>query len=390
MSQVWRPQRYRAEGIARGIEVGVLDAALASGEAVAAANASLPPIFTLNHLAYISGVEYGVLRAIVSREWENPYRVFRIRKRSLRQDRRRFRIICAPSPTLLAVQRWLAQNVLNNATQNVHASSTAYAPGSTLIDAAMPHCRSRWLVKIDVRRFFESITEISVYRAYRSLGYQPLVAFELGRLCTRLGSVTPQRLHKHWLRHHGSRHFVIEPYVHHRMGHLPQGAPTSPMLANLAMSVADRELLDWAKRHQMIYTRYADDLTFSTRDRGFNRKAASQVVRGVYRIIGRYGLSPNAAKTQVVPPRARKVVLGLLVDGSTPRLTREFKAKLRMHLYYLEHPSVGPVEHARKRGFAAVAGLRNHMQGLASYATQIEPAYGSDISARIAAVRWPL
>lgn len=52
----------------------------------------------------------------------------------------------------------------------------------------------------------------------------------------------------------------------------------------------------------------------------------------VYRLLGRTGLEPNLAKTQVISPRARKVVLGLLADQTSPRLTRDFKMKMRMHL----------------------------------------------------------
>ena len=72
--------------------------------------------------------------------------------------------------------------------------------------------------------------------------------------------------------------------------------------------------------------------------------------------MGRVGLSPNVTKTRVLPPGARKVVLGLLVDGQEPHLTREFRARLRQHIYYLLHPDIGPVRHAAKRGFISVRG----------------------------------
>lgn len=327
---------------------------------------------------------------IVTRHIDEPYRVFRIRKRPTRDGEKRFRVICAPEPSLLLVQRWLARNVLIHAGSKVHTASTAYAPKSKLVEAARRHCGCKWLIKIDIKNFFESITEVSAYRAYRSLGYQALVAFELARLSTRLGSATSRRRRKRWTRHHSLRHIAIERYVHHRMGHLPQGAPTSPMLANMAMLSLDEELSRWAHKHQLTYSRYADDLTFSTTDATFSRATATDFIKGVYATIVRFGLSPNAAKTQVVPPRARKVVLGLLVDGDEPRLTRNFKARLRMHLHYLTHTAVGPARHAQKRGFTAVAGLRNHVEGLIAYAKQIEPAYGAQLESNFASVIWPI
>jgi len=162
------------------------------------------------------------------------------------------------------------------------------------------------------------------------------------------------------------------------------------MLANLVMQDADVALTKIAHAHGLTYTRYADDLTFSTRRKDFNRVEAEDVVKHVYRILGRFGLVPNFAKTQVVPPRARKVVLGLLVDLNEPRLTREFKSKMRQHLYYLECPDVGPLKHAERRGFSAVAGMKNHLFGLAAYASQVEPTYGASLVRRLSAVPWPL
>lgn len=386
----WRPQLYRALGKSQGIDASILEAAIAIGSGIIAVNPSLTPIFTLRHLAQLTGTDYGLLRMIVSRRIEDPYRVFRIKKRPSSTGEKRFRVICAPEPSLLLVQRWLSQNVLKYAKSKVHPASTAYAEGCTLVDAASPHCGCRWLIKLDIKSFFESVTEISAYRAFRSLGYQPLIAFELARLSTRLGSGTVRQMQHRWRRHHPSRHWVIAPYINRLIGHLPQGAPTSPMLANMAMMDADNLLSRWAGKHGLTYTRYADDLTFSTSDKTFDRVKATEVVRGVYKIVARFGLSPNTSKTQIVPPRARKVVLGLLVDKAAPRLTREFKEGLRMHLHYLLDPKFGPSQHAAKRGFTAVAGLRNHLEGLVAYACQIEPAYGARVASELESVVWPI
>ena len=371
---VWHPQRYRRDGQIKGVAAPILDAAIAAAEQVTAVNPLLPPIFTLRHLAHMTGAKYGLLRMVVSRRIEDPYRVFRISKRPSKSGEKRFRVICAPDPTLLTVQRWIAKNILAKGV--VHSASTAYAPDSKLVNAVSPHCGCRWLIKLDIKNFFESVTEISVYRAYLSLGYQPLLAFELARLSTRLGTVTQLRMQKRWRRHKESPD-VIGDYVKWRIGHLPQGAPTSPMLANLAMLGADKEIFLLAAKSGLTYTRYADDLTFSTLEKDFDRAKASAFIRGVYGVLARFGFSPNTTKAQIVPPRARKVVLGLLVDGDEPRLTRAFRANLRMHLYYLAHPNVGPAKHAASRGFTAVAGLRNHLEGLIAYARQVDPEYGA-------------
>ena len=63
---------------------------------------------------------------------------------------------------------------------------------------------------------------------------------------------------------------------------------------------------------------------------------------------------------------------------------------MQQHLYYLESPDVGLLKHAYQRGFSAVAGMRNHLLGLAAYACQVEKDYGEALVKRLRAVPWPL
>jgi hypothetical protein len=159
------------------------------------------------------------------------------------------------------------------------------------------------------------------------------------------------------------------------------------MLANLVMKPLDAELREAASDWGMVYTRYADDLTLSTTGE-LNREICTTIVDEVYRVLSSAGLNPNLSKTHIVPPGARKIVLGLLVDGKAPRLTRDFRMRMRQHLYYIEQPD-GPVAHASKRGFISVTGLRHHLEGLAAFAGQVEPDYGLQIMARLRSVSWP-
>lgn len=265
------------------------------------------------------------------------------------------------------VQRWLNEHVLKHV--KPHRASMAFSCGDSIKKAAEPHCGARWLIKMDLRNFFESVTERQVYVVYRSIGYQPLVAFELARLCTRVAR-------SHW-RHprYISRWDWTEigGYWHSPMGHLPQGAPTSPRIANLVACTLDEGLEKLAQTHGFVYTRYADDLTFST-DGSSSRVAVRSFVGNISESIAQAGFTPNQSKTTVSPPGSRKVVLGLLVDRDEPRLSREFKSQLRQHLYYLK--SHGAAVHATRQGNATVFGLRRHVFGLIHHARQIEKDYG--------------
>lgn len=383
----WRPQTYRHIGEERGIDPTVLANAIATGQATLRVHRNLPPVFSLRHLAHLADVDYGFLRAIVSRDLSEPYKVFRIRKRSGGHGEQRFRTICVPDPELMRVQRWINARILPCAEPN--SAITAYAKGSSIYRAAEAHCRCKWMIKLDIVNFFESISEIPVYRVFRGLGYQPLVSFELTRVCTRLGTNTLSRRRRRW-NCFSRQHFVIRAYVFHRMGHLPQGAPTSPMLANLAVRDFDVKVSQIADRHGLVYTRYADDLTLSTDSKTFSRERVGPVIEEIYEAMVDAGLSPNTSKTHVLPPGARKVVLGLLVDRDEPYLPRAFKANLRQHLYYLRHPAFGPAAHAVRRKFVSVVGLRHHVEGLIAFAQQIEPSFAAKCAADLSKVDWPL
>ncbi|CAH2917312.1 MAG: hypothetical protein CPSOU_3016 [uncultured Paraburkholderia sp.] len=100
-------------------------------------------------------------------------------------------------------------------------------------------------------------------------------------------------------------------------------------------------------------------------------------------------LSPNTAKTAIASPGARKIVLGLNVDQSTPRLCREYRSRLEQHLHFCLHPEVGPVIHARRKNFSAVLGFKNHLRGLIAYAAQVEPTFGAQKLAEFQRIPWP-
>jgi len=385
----WRPQRFEQQGIDDGIDATIIRNAVATAQQIISVDAALPPLFTLRHLAHLTGTEYGFLRAIASRTIEDPYTVFSIHKRGRPKRKAEYRIICVPNPVLMGVQRWIASRILSRG--RPHQASFAYAEDSRVLRAAELHCECRWLIKLDVRRFFESISEVGVYQVFRRLGYQPLVAFELTRVCTRLGLSKNRGDVNRW--RVSTTYASIKDYnTRRRIGHLPQGAPSSPMLSNLAMIGFDEEISQIAKTNGLLYTRYADDLCLSTRDRDlkFTRTRAAGVIGEVYAAMGRIGLSPNIAKTRIAPPGARKIVLGLAVDGKRPRLLSEFRDRVRQHLYYLTRPDVGPAAHAIARGFTSVQGLRNHVTGLVAFARQVEPKLGDAYHKQLARVAWPL
>ena len=235
---------------------------------------------------------------------------------------------------------------------------------------------------MDVRHFFESINEPAVFRVFRELGYSALVAFEMARLCTRLHST--QYL---FTKESSEEAHVAIPYRRRAAGHLPQGAPTSPMLANLTVRKLDQRLELLARTRGWTYTRYADDIAFSTKEQ-CSRGHAMALSALAERELMAFGLIANRQKTTVTPPGARKILVGLLVDRDEPRLTRAFRNNIETHLYALTHPKIGPAAHREKRGFASTIGMQRHVQGLIAFAHQVDRTYASRLYADFNRIDW--
>ncbi len=378
----WRSQHFFQEGQNKGIPDSVLENGCVTAKQLFVRSPQLSPLFTLRHIAHETGVQYSFLHDVVKRKnVDEHYRVFKLKKQNVGHAVDRFRFVCAPHPQLLKAQRWIHREILSKITPS--EASFAYSPGVGILQAAKMHTNCKWLLKLDVTNFFESILEPDVYSVFLGFGYQPLVAFELARLCTRTratGNPVQQKTRP--------TNLSGLPYTDKWIGHLPQGAATSPLLANLASRPLDESLLEFAHANRLIYTRYADDLTFSSLV-PFERSTALKHIHGIYSLMRAQGLWPNKAKTKIIPPGARKLVLGLLVDGDAPRLKSEFKSMVRTHIHFLQRNDVGPQLHAEKRGFDSVLGLQRHVYGLLAYAVGIEPEWAKAAFAEIRNVNWP-
>ena len=367
------PHQYRQEARKRGLTDPVIDNALAQALPPEANGA--PAILTLGHLARRMDVSHAYLRSVIASRDGDHYREFHMTKRS-----GGLRRIAVPEPTLMAVQRWIAREILN--TQPIHPSSFAYVPKRSIVQCAERHIGAGWLLKLDIHDFFESIQERGVYRVFRRIGYQPLVAFELTRLCTRpwhdharakeAGRIVPNFLHR-----------GIKLYRSELTGHVPQGAPTSPMLSNLACIRLDEALTDFASAERLTFTRYSDDLTFAGASGDFNRARAVGLVDEVRKILIRESFRLHEKKISIVPPGCRKVVLGLLVDRERLRLTPELRSRLADHVRGIE--KFGITSHATTRGFASATGMVNHIGGLLRYAGGVEGAFAGPLKARFEA-----
>lgn len=370
----WNPNFYLKEGRSKGFSEEYLQRLVATGRNIQLSN--IPVVFSLSHLANLSQTCYSDLHLFVSRQTAGqkdfPYRNFTIRKRS---GGRRW--ISIPVPPLMAVQSWIAKNILNNV--QPHRAAYAYVIGRRAKDHAKNHCASNWLLKIDIKDFFNNISERQVYQIFTSLGYPKLMSFEMARLCTR---VTPGRTGKRWNVAWGD--FQVDDYTSRLIGSLPQGAPTSPALSNLVCSGMDTQLEKLANEYGGTYSRYADDLCFSLMDS--SRDDLLRLKKEVSSVLWNNSFTENRKKTQIIPPGARKVVTGLIVNGGSPTIPKEVRDSVRMHLYYCK--KLGIPRHCERQRFRSVIGFRNYLYGLIMYVRSINPIQGESFFNQYSELPW--
>lgn len=316
------------------------------------------PIYTLGHLARLTGARSRYLREVISRS-RDPY-VDIIRPKG----GGRTRPISSPEPVLMDVQRWLLRSAL--VACDVHRCSWAYRPGRSIVGCAQMHVGARWLVKLDVHDFFGSISERTVFAIFVSLGYPRLLSFELARLCTRATS--------------DARLYTLgrAPYLATSEGALPQGAPTSGALANAAMLELDRKLSDVSEKSGLVYTRYSDDLVFSA-GTSFTRQDAVALIGKVSATLEHSGLRVHRRKTTVAPPGARKVVLGLLILEDRVALPAAFKRRLETHVRGVH--KFGVVGHANHRHFRSVLSMVEHVYGCIAFAGSVDKVFADSLRA---------
>jgi RNA-directed DNA polymerase len=323
------------------------------------------PVYTLSHLAQLTGAPWDYLRDVVTRRRDAYLDIVRLKRSG------EMRPISSPEALLMDVQRWILHNVVCALPD--HDASYAYRPGRSIKKCAERHIGARWLVKLDIHDFFESIGERRVYRMLADLGYPPLLSLEMARLCTRLKGehVRPERIFR--------RYAGTAPYAVDRWGVLPQGAPTSGALANAVMLRVDGELSELAAASGLTYTRYSDDIVFSAGP-SFQREDADPLIQRTAKILAGERLLLHGKKIRVIPPGARHVVLGLLVDDSGVRLLPEYKRRLEIHVRGVA--KFGLAHHAKHRKFASVLSMINHVDGGIAFARDIEPAYTDQLKER--------
>jgi RNA-directed DNA polymerase len=264
-----------------------------------------PVLFDLRHLSHVTGTSTKVL-GLIRRDPSTFYSRFILRKRSGGS-----REIAAPSPELKRVQQWINRFIAQRLP--VHEAAHGFRPGRSIATNGALHAGAEAILALDLRDFFGTIPKRAVFARFRQAGYGSAVADLL------TGFVTLD-------------------------GHLPQGAPTSPAIANSVARRLDARLHAFAEKRGTTYSRYADDLAFSGSTDAIH---GARFKRAIESILRDSGFPPQDDKTRYMDGSTRQEVAGLVVNVR-PNAPRERRRWIRQELYYLE--KFGVASHLEKRG----------------------------------------
>ena len=320
-----------------------------------------PVIFSIGHLSHITSIDYRILRETVRRNRESiNYKIFSIKKRS---GGRRF--IHSVNNPIFRAHQFINKEILQ--LTKPHPSSIAFHRDGGIKKCASMHCGARTLFQYDLENFFHSINEVQVFSVFKGMGYKDLLSFELAKICTT--TFMPKSLQSLLPKQYYSYNSALPYQKDSLLGVLPQGAPTSPMLSNLVARNLDTRLFYLAKNEGLVYTRYADDLSFST-SKIISQSSISNLNTLIQSEVKRSGFIINKKKTRIARQGSKKIVLGLLVDGSEPRLSRETYNRIDRLLHASAKYGI-PATAAHEK-FDSAYGFYNHLRGLIWFVKDVD------------------
>jgi hypothetical protein len=341
---------------------------------------AVPELPTTGDLAAFLDLHAGELDWLADRQCrERTVHTPRLRNYRYRWHARRGgppRAIEQPKRMLKECQRRVLHQILDAVPP--HDAAHGFRRGHSAVTHARRHTGQEVVLRVDLEDFFASVTAGRVYGIFRRAGYPESVAHALTSLCT---NVVPQ---DEWLRVPRPQH-PRALAAHHRLGrrlatpHLPQGAPTSPALANLCGYRLDCRLAALADRVGSVYSRYADDLVLSG---GRWLVRHSEGIRWTMSEIAREeGFRVNERKSQLMVGAGRQRVCGIVVN-ERPNLGRRERDRLRaaIHDALLHGPDA-----ANRSG---VPDLRAHLEGRVAWAEALNPRHGAALREQLARVSW--
>ena len=296
-----------------------------------------PVIFSLEHLAMLMGVQSGYLRKLIGENKkyansEEPYKFQRYHYFKMKKKDGGYREIMSPSKDLKYIQKWISKNILEK--HPLQDSCKGFRKGISIYDNAQPHEKADLLLKVDLLKYYDTITERRVFGVFADMGYVKNLAVVLAKL------TTSYHRRQYWknipdkeLSQMGYKDFSPPPV-------LPQGAPSSPAIANIVANVMDKRFSKLSEKLGFSYTRYADDLTFSIKGEG--RLPSLKFIR---EIISEERFCVNDNKIKFYKRGVKQYVTGLTIDNGI-NVSKKYRKEIASHIYFCK--KFGVENHLKK------------------------------------------
>ena len=237
-----------------------------------------------------------------NRDPQKRYKHFTIPKKS-----GGVRDISAPARGLKCILTYL--NIMFQAMYEPSSAAIGFVPGRSIADNAAAHIRKNYVFNTDLKDFFPSIHQARIWKVLQMKPFslnKDLASTIAGLCCMRDNTGN---------------------------GVLPQGSPCSPILTNIVCRQLDRRLSGLARRFNLCYTRYADDITFSSDYNVFQDD--SEFMVEFKRIVADQHFTINDKKTRLQKRNQRQEVTGLVVNEKV-NIAREYVRDVRNLLYIWE------------------------------------------------------
>lgn len=306
----------------------------------------LSNLSTRNELADLLGIKRKNLTYILFiKKVNNCYDCFDIPKKN-----GGVRHIYAPRGELKLIQKKLLRclsehleniRIRNNIKVNI---SHAFEKNRNIVSNAEVHKNKKIIINLDLKDYFES------FHIGRVIGF-----FEKNKFfkCSHEVAVT------------------IAQLVCFN-NHLPQGAPSSPIITNLISQIFDYKILKISKKYHLDYTRYADDLTFSTNEKRFyDQDNLDTFFKEICTTIIKSGFNINHKKTRVVFKDSRQMVTGLVVNKKI-NVPRDYVKKTRAMFYSFYKNGIYVDEQNIKNDSACLEGRFSFIDSIEHYNNTID------------------
>lgn len=269
------------------------------------------------------------------------------------------RLISAPMPMLKQAQ----YHILNKLLYKLTIQDTAYGfvPERSIVGNAKQHLKKSVVINMDLRNFFPTITYKRVKGLFKSLGYAQKYATILALLCTE-----PETEE---VKMDGQRYFVATGERH-----LPQGAPTSPVITNLICRTFDKRLLGAAKRLGFTFTRYADDLTFSCLESA--KPNVGKLLWIAHKIVEEEGFVMHPDKLRIMHKGRHQEVTGIVVNEKL-NVSRKNLKNFRALLFQIEK------EGFEGKNWNNSTNLPECIRGYANFVGMVHPVKGKVLKAQV-------